>query len=139
MYLLVRNTFYLLLNMFFIVFSFLFMYYFGTDDNSMMFDYIYANTSYMYYILYVEDLSYVYIYLYIYIDIVINIISSLIFIIMILICVAYFTLLERKILGGIQRRRGPNYFGFFGILQPLGDVKSWAYFWVTIFLYWIYI
>jgi len=40
---------------------------------------------------------------------------------MILICVAYFTLLERKVLGGIQRRRGPNYFGFFGVLQPLGD------------------
>jgi len=40
---------------------------------------------------------------------------------MILISVAYFTLLERKVLGGIQRRRGPNYFGFFGILQPLGD------------------
>jgi len=54
-------------------------------------------------------------------DIIIGIISSLIFLIMILISVAYFTLLERKILGGIQRRRGPNYFGFFGVLQPLGD------------------
>lgn len=39
----------------------------------------------------------------------------------ILIAVAYFTLVERKILGSIQRRRGPNVIGFFGILQPLSD------------------
>lgn len=39
----------------------------------------------------------------------------------ILISVAYFTLIERKILGSIQRRRGPNVIGFFGILQPLSD------------------
>lgn len=39
----------------------------------------------------------------------------------ILIAVAYFTLVERKILGSIQRRRGPNVIGFLGILQPLSD------------------
>jgi NADH:ubiquinone oxidoreductase subunit H len=39
----------------------------------------------------------------------------------ILIDVAYFSLVERKILGTIQRRRGPNAIGFFGLLQPLSD------------------
>jgi len=38
-----------------------------------------------------------------------------------LISVAYFTLAERKILGAIQRRRGPNVVGVFGLLQPLSD------------------
>jgi len=38
-----------------------------------------------------------------------------------LISVAYFTLAERKILGAIQRRRGPNVIGFVGLLQPLSD------------------
>ena len=38
-----------------------------------------------------------------------------------LISVAYFTLAERKILGAIQRRRGPNVVGVFGLLQPLAD------------------
>ena len=59
-------------------------------------------------------------------DVIFSIISGLICIILILICVAYFTLLERKILGGIQRRRGPNYYGFFGILQPLADAIKLA-------------
>ena len=39
----------------------------------------------------------------------------------ILLLVALFTLLERKILGGIQRRRGPNVVGIFGLLQPFAD------------------
>ena len=38
-----------------------------------------------------------------------------------LIAVAYFTLAERKIMGAIQRRRGPNVVGVFGLLQPLAD------------------
>lgn len=38
-----------------------------------------------------------------------------------LIAVAYFTLVERKILASIQRRRGPNVVGTFGLLQPLAD------------------
>ena len=38
-----------------------------------------------------------------------------------LISVAYFTLAERKIMGIIQRRKGPNVIGFVGLLQPLAD------------------
>ena len=38
-----------------------------------------------------------------------------------LISVAYFTLAERKLMGGMHRRRGPNVVGFLGLLQPLAD------------------
>lgn len=38
-----------------------------------------------------------------------------------LISIAYFTLVERKILSSIQRRKGPNVVGIFGLLQPLAD------------------
>ena len=46
---------------------------------------------------------------------------SLLFIIPLLISVAYLTLLERKVLGAIQMRKGPNVIGLFGILQPFAD------------------
>jgi NADH-quinone oxidoreductase subunit H len=42
-------------------------------------------------------------------------------IIPLLISVAYFTIAERKIMGSIQIRRGPNVVGFIGLLQPLAD------------------
>jgi NADH-quinone oxidoreductase subunit H len=50
-----------------------------------------------------------------------TVLQSLIIIVCILISVAYFTLAERKILASIQRRRGPNVVGTYGLLQPLAD------------------
>ena len=38
-----------------------------------------------------------------------------------LISIALLTLLERKILGSIQIRKGPNIIGIYGLLQPLAD------------------
>lgn len=38
-----------------------------------------------------------------------------------LVAIAYFTIAERKIMAAIQRRRGPNVVGFWGLLQPLAD------------------
>lgn len=45
----------------------------------------------------------------------------LLIIVPLLIAVAYFTLFERKVIASMQRRRGPNVVGFFGLLQPLAD------------------
>nr|UBQ34002.1 NADH dehydrogenase subunit 1 [Neoplerochila sp.] len=42
-------------------------------------------------------------------------------IVMLLISVAYLTLLERKILSYMQLRKGPNKVGFMGLLQPFSD------------------
>jgi len=53
--------------------------------------------------------------------ILITLIKVLIIIVPLLISVAYFTLAERKIMGAMQRRRGPNVIGTFGLLQPLAD------------------
>nr|YP_009130926.1 NADH dehydrogenase subunit 1 [Gonepteryx mahaguru]AHH34364.1 NADH dehydrogenase subunit 1 [Gonepteryx mahaguru] len=49
------------------------------------------------------------------------IIGMIILFIGVLIGVAFLTLLERKILGYIQIRKGPNKLGFMGILQPFSD------------------
>jgi len=53
--------------------------------------------------------------------ILLTLIKILIIIVPLLISVAYFTLAERKIMGAIQRRKGPNVIGIFGLLQPLAD------------------
>nr|YP_009252171.1 NADH dehydrogenase subunit 1 [Potomida littoralis]ALQ78682.1 NADH dehydrogenase subunit 1 [Potomida littoralis] len=57
-------------------------------------------------------------------------ISTLITYLLILLGVAFFTLLERKALGYFQIRKGPNKVGLIGIPQPLADalklfVKEW--------------
>ena len=38
-----------------------------------------------------------------------------------MIAVAYLTYFERKVIGAIQLRRGPNVVGIFGLLQPIAD------------------
>ena len=50
-----------------------------------------------------------------------SILYSILVIICILVAVAYFTLLDRKVMAAMQRRRGPNVVGLWGLLQPLAD------------------
>jgi NADH-quinone oxidoreductase subunit H len=47
--------------------------------------------------------------------------SFLALVLPVLISVAYLTLAERKVMGAMQQRFGPNSIGFFGLLQPLAD------------------
>lgn len=42
-------------------------------------------------------------------------------ILILLVGVAYLTYVERKVIGAMQRRKGPNVVGPFGLLQPLAD------------------
>nr|YP_009740692.1 NADH dehydrogenase subunit 1 [Ergatettix dorsifera]QID03654.1 NADH dehydrogenase subunit 1 [Ergatettix dorsifera] len=49
------------------------------------------------------------------------ILNFILVILMVLLSVAFLTLLERSVLGYIQIRKGPNSVGYLGILQPFGD------------------
>src|SRR5215468_9447149 len=53
--------------------------------------------------------------------VVLQVIFIILWILFLLLCVAYLTYAERKVMAAVQIRRGPNVVGPWGLLQPLAD------------------
>lgn len=60
-----------------------------------------------------------------------NFLEILIVLVPILLSVAFITIIERKVIGSMQRRVGPNVVGYYGVLQPLHKIGLRA----ALFLY----
>lgn len=72
--------------------------------------------------IYNEYFFYEYYYIIYPLGVLLSILSKfLILLVPILISVAYMTLAERKVMGFMQRRKGPNVVGIMGLLQPFAD------------------
>ena len=54
-------------------------------------------------------------------DILIIVFKILLIVIPLLVFIAYLTYFERKVIGAIQLRKGPNVVGPFGLFQPIAD------------------
>lgn len=54
-------------------------------------------------------------------NIIISLLDVLVVLVPMLLAVAFMTIVERKQLAAHQRRVGPNYVGYFGVLQPFSD------------------
>ena len=54
-------------------------------------------------------------------NIIVSLLDVLIVLVPMLLAVAFMTIIERKQLAAHQRRVGPNYVGYFGVLQPFSD------------------
>jgi len=73
----------------------------------------------------------------------ISILNYIILLVSVLLRVAFITLLERKILGYIHIRKGPNKLGFIGLLQPFSDALKLFFkennllLWHNLFIYYI--
>ncbi len=109
--------FFIVYTFFFNIYGFFFsfnllLYFFFFFSDSLLFDYLSIHNS-------IFDFSILTLYLIS--DLLLFIISLILFLLPILISVAYYTLAERKIMGSVQRRKGPNVVGFWGLLQPLAD------------------
>lgn len=47
-----------------------------------------------------------------------NLVEILVLLVPILLSIAFITVIERKVIGSIQRRIGPNVVGYYALLQP---------------------
>ena len=54
-------------------------------------------------------------------QVLVTFVETLALLVPLLLCVAYLTVAERKVLGAMQLRRGPNVVGFWGMLQAFAD------------------
>jgi NADH-ubiquinone oxidoreductase chain 1 len=50
-----------------------------------------------------------------------SLIEIIIILVPVLLSIAFLTVAERKVIGSIQRRLGPNKVGYYGLLQPFAD------------------